>query len=220
VQFTFENTKLVISDEDMISDIQRVARERGLSELPIRLYHEHGAFSATAVKDRFSSWNKAVEVAGLTIGGERDIPDEQLFDNLRKVWIKLGRQPRAREMVPPISRYTRHPYKRRFHSWLAAMKAFVLSVEQSVGEVEIGPNIGAPGRSPRDPSLRLRFLVMRRDNFKCKYCGLSPATDPSIELHIDHVIAWAKGGQTILENLQTLCTRCNLGKSDLAENTG
>jgi len=215
VQFTFENTKPVISDEDLISDIQRVAKEQGLSKLPMRFYREHGAFSATAVKDRFGSWNKAVEIAGLTIVAERDIPEEQLFDNLREVWIKLGRQPRTSEMAPPISKYTRHPYKRRFHSWLAAMKAFVISVEQSVGEVEVGLDVVVPGRGPRDPSLRLRFLVMRRDNFKCKYCGRSPATDPSIELHVDHVIAWAKGGRTLLENLQTLCTRCNLGKSDL-----
>jgi 5-methylcytosine-specific restriction endonuclease McrA len=56
---------------------------------------------------------------------------------------------------------------------------------------------------------------MRRDNFKCKNCGRSPATDQSIILHVDHINAWAKGGETILENLQTLCSVCNIGKSDL-----
>ena len=37
----------------------------------------------------------------------------------------------------------------------------------------------------------------------------------SIILHVDHIKAWAKGGETVLENLQTLCSVCNIGKSDL-----
>jgi 5-methylcytosine-specific restriction endonuclease McrA len=34
-------------------------------------------------------------------------------------------------------------------------------------------------------------------------------------LHVDHKTAWANGGETVLENLQTLCSKCNIGKSDL-----
>lgn len=69
-------------------------------------------------------------------------------------------------------------------------------------------------RTKRDISVKLRFDVFKRDNFKCCICGASPAKDPNIELHIDHVIPWSKGGETELENLQTLCSRCNIGKSD------
>ena len=61
---------------------------------------------------------------------------------------------------------------------------------------------------------KLRYTVLKRDNFKCTACGASPAKDPSIELHVDHIIPWSKGGETIIENLQTLCSRCNLGKGD------
>jgi len=56
---------------------------------------------------------------------------------------------------------------------------------------------------------------MRRDNFKCKKCGRSPATDPKVILHVDHKKAWTNGGETVLENLETLCSKCNIGKSDL-----
>ena len=69
-------------------------------------------------------------------------------------------------------------------------------------------------RTKREVNDRLRFRVMRRDNFKCK-CGRSPATDPGIILHVDHIKAWAKGGETIFENLQTLCSKCNIGKSNV-----
>lgn len=61
---------------------------------------------------------------------------------------------------------------------------------------------------------KLRYQVLKRDNFKCCACGASPAKDPSVELHIDHIIPFSKGGETTFENLQTLCSRCNLGKSD------
>ena len=35
-----------------------------------------------------------------------------------------------------------------------------------------------------------------------------------VKLHVDHIIPVYKGGKTTMSNLQTLCDRCNLGKSD------
>ena len=56
---------------------------------------------------------------------------------------------------------------------------------------------------------------MQRDDFKCCICGASPAKNSSVELVLDHVVPWDKGGETTYDNLQTLCKECNLGKSDL-----
>ena len=67
----------------------------------------------------------------------------------------------------------------------------------------------------RNPSTRLRFEVLARDKFTCRFCGASPTKDPSVTLHIDHIVPWSKGGETSFDNLQTLCSKCNLGKSDL-----
>ena len=69
-------------------------------------------------------------------------------------------------------------------------------------------------KSTRAISDKLRYQVLKRDNFKCCACGASPAKDPSVELHIDHIIPWSKGGESTLKNLQTLCSKCNIGKSD------
>jgi len=41
------------------------------------------------------------------------------------------------------------------------------------------------------------------------------AKDPGVELHVDHIFPWSKGGETVFENLQTLCSKCNGGKSNL-----
>lgn len=59
-------------------------------------------------------------------------------------------------------------------------------------------------------SKRLRFEVLRRDGFKCTYCGVTAIES---ELHIDHVVPTALGGGDIPENLTTSCADCNLGKS-------
>ena len=61
---------------------------------------------------------------------------------------------------------------------------------------------------------KLRYTVLKRDCFRCCACGASPAKDSSVELHVDHIVPWSKGGETTLSNLQTLCYRCNLGKGD------
>jgi hypothetical protein len=55
----------------------------------------------------------------------------------------------------------------------------------------------------------VKLAVWKRDGGKCTMCG---ATD---ELHFDHDLPWSKGGTSITEeNVQLLCARHNLGKSD------
>lgn len=63
-------------------------------------------------------------------------------------------------------------------------------------------------------SLDLRFRVLKRDNFKCVKCGNSPSKDHDVDLHVDHVVPLSLGGGDDIENLQTLCNKCNLGKSN------
>jgi hypothetical protein len=67
----------------------------------------------------------------------------------------------------------------------------------------------------RTPSLRLRFQVLKRDGFICKKCGRSPSTHAGLTLEIDHKTPYSLGGETIFENLETLCKDCNRGKSNV-----
>ena len=211
------------ADADFLDDLKRVAQELQAKTVTILQYNERGQFSASALQRRFGSWHKSLEHAGLIKVRNVNTPEEELFDNLVEVWTRLGRQPRMADLTSQPSRISADTYKRRFAGWRKALEAFVRWANEGKASVEEWEADGKPPsvpkatqRGPREPSHRLKFLVMRRDNFRCRYCGRSPATDPSVELHVDHVIAWAKGGSTVFENLQTLCTKCNLGKSDLS----
>ncbi|MCP4612707.1 MAG: HNH endonuclease [Planctomycetes bacterium] len=56
---------------------------------------------------------------------------------------------------------------------------------------------------------KIKLEVWKRDGGKCTVCG---ATD---ELHFDHILPYSKGGTSIkTENVQLLCARHNLQKSD------
>ena len=63
----------------------------------------------------------------------------------------------------------------------------------------------------------LRYTVLSRDKFCCVLCGKS--RNDGIKLEVDHIIPVSKGGKTELSNLQTLCERCNRGKSDRVSDT-
>ena len=59
---------------------------------------------------------------------------------------------------------------------------------------------------------KLRFAILSRDNFTCRYCGRVAASN---ELQVDHKIPVAAGGNDEPKNLTTACVLCNQGKSDV-----
>lgn len=59
-------------------------------------------------------------------------------------------------------------------------------------------------------SRALRFEILRRDQFRCHYCGVTPEQS---ELHVDHVVPQALGGTNDPSNLVTACAECNGGKA-------
>lgn len=66
------------------------------------------------------------------------------------------------------------------------------------------------GDQPKRPPIPREIVdaVYKRDGGRCVYCG---ATD---NLQLDHIVPFSKGGATSLENLQLLCQKCNLEKSN------
>jgi len=217
--------------EDCLADIKRVAVLLGRDSVTVAEYKEHGKYCAPLVVRRFGSWRTALQKAGLRVSARFHamITDEQLFENLEHLWESLGRQPTISDFVKPLSLYSYAPYPRRFGTYRRALEAFVKafeSPEQNRPDGEAAPSeqhgcVCSPSlaatrhKTPRSVGWRMRFLVMRRDDFKCKTCGCSPALRSGTILVVDYVVPWVDGGETVVENLQTLCEPCNGGKSDL-----
>ena len=61
-------------------------------------------------------------------------------------------------------------------------------------------------------SKRTRYEVLKRDSFKCQYCGRQA---PDVLLEVDHINPKSKGGSNDLLNLVTSCVDCNRGKSNI-----
>lgn len=223
MKFELENFHRNVPDDELLADMRTVASQLRQDFLTARQQNKYGKYRSNTIMRHFGTWFNAIEKAGLKRSKtqrEKSIPEEELLENLEEVWIKLGRQPKFRDMSKDISKFGPSPYARIFGSWRKALESFVafvnreenVSLERAIKDLQIEPTTK---QTQRNINWRLRFIVMRRDNFKCKGCGRSPATDPSIILHVDHIKAWANGGETVLENLQTLCSKCNIGKSDL-----
>ena len=58
----------------------------------------------------------------------------------------------------------------------------------------------------------MRFEVLKRDGFQCRYCG---ARAPDVMLEVDHIDPVSLGGSDDFLNLTTACQDCNRGKSNI-----
>lgn len=205
-----------VSSEELINDLKKVALDNNTDVLPQRLYKKYGKYDVTNISRRFGTWNRALLKAGLKSGNIINYLDEELFENILNIWQHKGRQPVRRDLNLEPSRISQCPYNRRFKSWSEALRCFVEYANENDNTViTSSESKNITQKTNRDPSLRLRFQVLKRDSFTCVQCGASPAKDRGVELHVDHIKPWSKGGKTIYENLQTLCSKCNLGKSNL-----
>jgi hypothetical protein len=206
-----------VGDAELLADLKTVAANLNATTVSMPRYKRHGQYDYTTVSRRFGSWNQALLAAGLTLSNEVYLTDERLFENILMLWQHYGRQPRRSELAKAPSLISQSPYARRFRSWLGALKAFIEYANSAGVESPTADDV-TDGRhvTGRDPSLRLRWQVLQRDRFTCRGCGRSPALIPGVELHVDHIKAWSKGGETIVENLQTLCSARNLGKADVS----
>jgi 5-methylcytosine-specific restriction endonuclease McrA len=211
--------------------MQRVHALVGKGFLTVSDFNAHSVSSVEAVRRRFGSWANALKQAGIPQSEEanKNWSNEECFENVAIVWTHFGRPPAYREMFSSPSTISGKAYEARWGTWRKALREFVAwaNAESEISiseppqklkaiETAVKPVvIRRAEEDQRQVGPRLRFRVFQRDRFKCVACGRSPATDLNIVLHADHIKPVASGGKTTIENLQTLCKGCNLGKGKL-----
>lgn len=160
---------------------------------------------------------------------------QEMFDELEKIWVQLRHRPSCNEWTALKPKISYETIQRRFGGWMHACLKFIeyksggaiaeenetltnekRKTSSSIDNSEKIKEGGAQKNieKTRTIPLNIRLKVFIRDNFRCSFCGKSPATDIGTKLHIDHKIPFSKGGTNSFENLQTLCEQCNLGKSN------
>ena len=83
MKFELEPHHRNVSDEDLLKDLARVAREIAKDKVTIDEYNERGRYHNTTLTRRFGSWFTALEKAGLKKTRNLNIPNEKLFNNIK-----------------------------------------------------------------------------------------------------------------------------------------
>ena len=110
MKFRLEPHHRNVPDDELIQDLSRVAAELGSRRVTIDQYNERGQFHATTLTRRVGSWFKVLATAGLEKTRNLNISNEELFENLAEVWLKLGSQPRYGDIEGGESRFSAGPY--------------------------------------------------------------------------------------------------------------
>lgn len=240
--YNFQGTKGSFATRKiLLAELREIATRSDSDILDFQTYKQcGGTYSIGTFQHHFGKWKNAVEKIGMK-DGHRPSTDEELFSEIQRLWEIFGRQPETREMRRD-GNISLNVFQRRFGSWMKAIHAFCRDREKwPEEELDVSKSSGRPSKSlklpearpiqektgesdqmetiimttPRFPSPRLRFRVLQRDKFTCIKCGRSPTNEDGVKLHVDHIKPYSKGGETVIENLQTLCEKCNIGKGDI-----
>ncbi len=214
----------VLARDEVLEALRQFAAENPGASVTEREVAARLGMHRGAIIRRFGKWETLLAEVGLDpVPLGRRYTDEECFENLLSLWTHYGRQPSFGELKRPPSVVGPKAYIRRWGGWRAALSAFVKTMNESPERVPEQPRleqmpvpeanaVANEEAVPRSLSLALRYKVLVRDKFRCVICGASPAKDVGVELHVDHIHPWSRGGQNVEENLRTLCAKCNLGK--------
>lgn len=228
MKFEIEPTLRGSTDDELLQELRRCAAQLGKNTVTMAEFSKISKGHPTTITRRFGSWFKALELANLQSSRSPiGISERDLFDNLKNVWIYLNRQPKYNEIKKPLSKYSAGTYEKRFGSWSKALNQFInwankdddrhSNESSKPANSSLILSTQKHKRTRREISQRQRFRVLLNSGFRCHSCGASPIQSPGIELHVDHIIPWSKGGETVDENLSCKCSRCNLGKGNVFE---
>jgi hypothetical protein len=233
-----------ISREKVISELEKVAKNFNYTDFTQDDFDKIADISSYKVYREFKSWENALKFLfdhfkkqniDFKITRRRSSYSvQELFDEMERIWVHLGHRPSRDEWRAANPRISYDSVYRRFGSWTKACLNFIeyksggvivdavetneKNIKLQEYHVEVNKNNDTRGlkilEKTRTIPLSVRIKVLSRDNFHCMFCGKSPAIDIGTKLHIDHIVPFSKGGTNTVENLQTLCEECNLGKSN------
>ncbi|MCJ7509798.1 MAG: hypothetical protein MUP14_02795 [Dehalococcoidia bacterium] len=108
-----------LGQEDIISEIRRIARLLDRQSLSVAEFEKHASVSEMSVLRAFGTWNAAVQVAGLVPFPNpkaTKIPEGELEAEFMRVYNELGKAPTHHEFGK-AARFSPTTYISRWGSW-------------------------------------------------------------------------------------------------------
>jgi hypothetical protein len=243
MSFKFELRKYQgskINKDRIVCELEAAAKKNNYSDFREDDFDKVASISSYTVYREFGSWQNALNFLAKHLKSKgidfkptsrrSSYSEKELFDEMERIWLKIGHQPSKDEWLGSDYKISYDTYFRHFGSWQNTCLKFIeaksgnVPIPDDSSENELVKEVNRANNGKKEfirnssnvrtISLSLRLKVLSRDKFRCVFCGKSPATDIGTKLHIDHVIPFSKGGKSTIENLQTLCEDCNLGKSN------
>jgi len=118
-----------ISDEDLLEDLRRIGLSFG-GKIQREQYNSLGKYHSSTVEKRFGTWNKALLKAGLEIITLRDMTDENLLEDLRRVAMIFDGKIKM-DQYNSKGNYHSSTLEKRFGTWNKALIAAGLEVSSS-----------------------------------------------------------------------------------------
>lgn len=244
-EFRFKRKRLnEVPESKILTELEKAAKHFDYTEFAWRDFNKIADISATTVKKHFGSWKsglaalkKNLQTKGLDLrprpfAPNRVYSDKEMFDEMARIWAKVGQRPSRYEWEESDPKIAYQTYKQRFGGWTNSCMKFIeykmgsaIHTDEDVSVrketvIDSIVSIRPKPESSRAVPLSVRLKVLDKDNFRCRFCGRSPASEMGVKLHIDHIIPFSKGGKTVVDNLQTLCFDCNMGKSNKEVGSG
>jgi len=240
--FIFELTrpaKEKISEKEILNELEKVAHHFNYKYFRRKDFDDLANIHSATVERYFNgSWSKAIKKLEVHLKNKniefdglkrtrRNTSEKEIFQEMERIWLTLEHRPSRSEWTLSEPKMSYDTVYRHFGGWINACRKFIeYKTGTEIKDEEIqnekkSRNTTKKNKESlkinirsRSVSLNMRMKVLNRDNFRCVLCGRSPATHLDCKLHVDHKIPFSKGGDNTEDNLQTLCEKCNLGKSN------
>jgi len=213
--FDLDAAVKVITDDQILDSLKSYLRDHGNKPFTTSTYDGWSKKICTSgtISKRFGGWRNALRRIGIEKGVQAfKYTVKELLDNLEIVWRTLGYPPGKRRLREYGYGISERPYVNRWGSVRNACRLLAQYKEGEISEVDL---LGLEANTKRGSiPLKIRWEILKRDNYRCVKCGSRP---PDVILEIDHIVPVSKRGNNSASNLQTLCNRCNQGKKDRLE---
>lgn len=115
------NFMYTFCDEDVIKDVHRVAELINKESVTKQEYSKYGKYHGDTLARRYGSWNNVLELCSMRLNVDREITNEDLFEEIERMWVLLGRQPTSTDVNKGVSKYALNTFVRRFGGWRKAL---------------------------------------------------------------------------------------------------